>query len=163
MDARLTLHIPSEEELAYRRFLIADEATMAYNMGYGDNGTGTYHHTPEQAKRWYRYWMDGGNYYAYAVRSSDNVPVGEVSIHFPEGYPREKGIGWIGVIIQGDCRHQGYGEEALRLLVHQAFHVLGLRKLLDDIPLERASAIRIFERVGFRRNDTDGVMELDKG
>ena len=35
---RLKLHIPTENELEYRRRLISYEDTMAYNMGYGDNG-----------------------------------------------------------------------------------------------------------------------------
>ena len=88
----LKLHIPTADELDYRRFLIGDEDTMAYNQGYSDNGGSTYHHTAEQALRWWQYWQSEGNFYAYVVRTSDNVPVGEVSIHFPAdcGYPKDK-------------------------------------------------------------------------
>lgn len=51
---KLRLYIPSEEELHYRGHLIADEETMSYNKGYGDNGGCTYHQTPEQLREWYR-------------------------------------------------------------------------------------------------------------
>ena len=54
----LTLHIPSDKELSYRSYLILDEATMSYNMGYGDNGGCTYHKTAEELYEWYQYWID---------------------------------------------------------------------------------------------------------
>lgn len=44
----LTLHTPSDKELSYRGYLISDEETMSYNMGYGDNGGCTYHKTAEE-------------------------------------------------------------------------------------------------------------------
>jgi len=157
------LHIPNGDELEYRRFLIADEETMTYNIGYGDNGGGTYHHTPEQALKWLEYWNSEGNFYAYVARASDDVFVGEVSIHFPAdyGYPKEKGVGWIGVVIEGKQRRKGYGEAALRLLVEYAFNTLHLRRLLDDIPADRnEGALRVFDRVGFRRSTDGMVMEI---
>jgi diamine N-acetyltransferase len=157
---QLRLYVPNADELEYRRFLIADEDTMSYNDGYGDNGGCTYRHTPEQAIRWWNYWNSGGNYYAYAVRIADGLPVGEVNIHFPDGYPREDGVGWIGVIIEGKHRRKGYGEEALRLLVDHAFNTLHLKKLLDDIPPVRSSAVHIFERVGFKRDSSGEMMEI---
>ncbi len=156
---RLRLHIPNDDELEYRRSLIADENTMCYNNGYGDDGRGTYHQTPEQTLRWWNNWQSQGNFYAYVVRESDDVPVGEVNIHFPDGYPKENGVGWIGIVIEAKHRRNGYGESALKLLVDYAFNTLNLKKLLDDVPTERDSAIRIFERVGFKPN-ADGEMEI---
>ena len=79
---RLRLHIPAENELEYRRWLIADEETMAYNKGYGNNGNGCYDQTIEQVRDWCKNWNNGsGNYYAYIVRADDGVPVDEVDIH----------------------------------------------------------------------------------
>jgi len=160
----LALHIPNDNDLAYRRFLIADEDTMSYNKGFGDNGCGTYHHTPEQALKWWNYWNSEGNFYAYVIRVSDSVLVGEVNVHFSaeQGYPKENGVGLIGVTIEGKHRRKGYGEAALRLLVDYAFNTLHLNELLDDIPLERESALRIFERVGFIRDDKTGVMRITR-
>jgi len=159
MTESLALRVPNESGLEYRRSLIADADTMSYNNGHGDNGGGAYRLTPEQCLRWWDYWNGQGNYYAYVVREADGVPVGEVNIHFPDGYPRESGIGWIGVVIEAKHRRKGYGEAALRLLTDHAFGTLRLKKLLDDIPAERSSARRIFECAGFRQN-ADGAMEI---
>lgn len=75
------LHMPSESELSYRRFLIADEATMAYNWGFGDHGGCTYRRTPEEVRCWYRKWNHGSkNFYAYILRAMDRRPVGEVAL-----------------------------------------------------------------------------------
>lgn len=161
MNTSITLHVPTEDELEYRRFLLADAATMSYNKGWSDDGTGTYHQTPEQVKQWYSYWNSEGNYYAY-VKDGNGVFVGEVEIHFPEGYPLEQGVGWIGVVIQATHRRKGYGKAALQLLTDYGFQTLGLHTLLDDIPLNRLSAIKLFEQVGFRRNEAIGVMELHR-
>ena len=54
----LTLHIPTEDELFYRGYLISDEETMSYNMGYGDNGGCTYHKTAEELYEWYQPRID---------------------------------------------------------------------------------------------------------
>jgi len=157
----LELHIPKNNDLDYRRYLIADEATMSYNLGYGDGGTGVYRQSQEQVQRWWQSWQERGNYYAYVLRVSDDTFVGEVSIHFPDETFKSEGVGRISVVIQDRYRRQGYGEEALRLLVDLAFVELGLKRLLDDIPPDRKSAIRIFERIGFRRNSS-GLMELSR-
>ena len=77
----LTLHIPSDKELSYRSYLILDEATMSYNMGYGDNGGCTYHKTAEELYEWYQYWKTPDRFYAYIQRDKDHAFIGEVSLH----------------------------------------------------------------------------------
>ena len=77
----LTLHIPSDKELSYRSYLILDEATMSYNMGYGDNGGCTYHKTTEELYEWYQYWKTPDRFYAYIQRDKDHAFIGEVSLH----------------------------------------------------------------------------------
>jgi len=156
------LYVPTANELAYRRFLIGDEETMSYNQGYGDNGGCTYAQTEEEALRWWDYWNSKGNCYAYVVRNADNKPVGEVSIHFPDDHSRENGFGWIEVLIEAAERNKGYGEEALKLLIDYAWNKLGLKKLLDDVPVDREESVRLFERLGFRRNELMNVMELER-
>ena len=72
----LTLHIPSDKELSYRSYLILDEATMSYNMGYGDNGGCTYHKTAEELYEWYQYWKTPDRLYAYINLCSRNTTLG---------------------------------------------------------------------------------------
>ncbi|WP_312701520.1 hypothetical protein [Sedimentibacter sp.] len=80
---KLKLCIPYITELEYRRHLISDKETMSYNIGWGDDNLGCYYQTPEQTQEWYRKWNgDTGNYYAYVVRIEDDIPVGEVNIHW---------------------------------------------------------------------------------
>lgn len=50
----MKLYVSTERELDYRRRLIADEETMSYNAGYGENGTGCYYQSREQVLAWYR-------------------------------------------------------------------------------------------------------------
>jgi len=85
-----------------------------------------------------------------------------VSIHFPDDHSRENGFGWIEVLIEAAERNKGYGEEALKLLIDYAWNKLGLNKLLDDIPVDREGSVRLFERLGFRRNELMNVMELER-
>ena len=77
----LTLHIPTEDELSYRGYLISDAETMSYNMGYGDNGGCTYHKTAEELHEWYQYWKAQDRFYAYIQRKENLAFIGEVSLH----------------------------------------------------------------------------------
>lgn len=48
--SNIELHIPTENELEYRRHLISDKDTMNYNIGYGDDGTGCYYQTMSRCR-----------------------------------------------------------------------------------------------------------------
>ena len=158
MSIRLKLHIPAENELEYRRHLIADKDTMAYNIGYGDNGGGCYYQTIEQIRQWYKNWNnETGNFYAYIIRNDDNAPVGEADIHFSSYY----GKYIVGVVIEAKYRGNGYSAEALRLLADHAFNIMKLNAVYDDFPAERLAAERAFSKVGFVRISND-LVELTK-
>lgn len=155
---RLALHIPAEQELAYRHHLISDEETMAYNHGYGDNGGCCYHQTMEQVRKWYKNWNNGtDNFYAYIVRTDDTVPVGEIDLHYSNTC--KKYI--VGVVIEAKYRGFGYSVEALRLLADHAFDEMNLDAIYDDFPAERKAAEHAFSKVGFVRI-SDELVELTK-
>jgi RimJ/RimL family protein N-acetyltransferase len=109
----LTLHIPSEKELSYRGYLISNEATMSYNMGYGDNGGCTYHKTAEELYE----WKIPERFYVYIQRYEDHTFIGEVSLHKSEKND------WfeMGIIIEAKYRGMGYSVPALHLLLEHAF------------------------------------------
>ncbi len=149
------LYIPKENELEYRRHLISDNETMNYNIGYGYDGTGCYYQTIEQVKEWYKNWNNGtDNYYAYIIRKDDNIPIGEVDIHW-SGYC-QKHI--IGIVIEAKYCGKGYAEEALSLLCNVAFEELNLDKIYDDFPATRIAAEKLFSKVGFVRKDDEFVV-----
>lgn len=152
---KIELHIPKESELEYRRHLISDKETMNYNIGYGDDRTGCYYQSIEQVRDWYKNWNNGtDNYYAYIIRKEDNVPIGEVDIHW-SGYS-QKHI--IGIVIEANYRGKGYAEEALDLLCDVAFNELNLDRIYDDFPVTRTSAEKVFFKVGFVRENNEFVV-----
>jgi diamine N-acetyltransferase len=151
-NTELYLKVPSKDELEYRIKLISDPDTMSFNRGYGDGGTGVYHITQEQAENWYDGWIGvPGKFYAYIARLEDDAFIGEADIHF-DAYV---GIHMIGIIIEARHRGSGYAEEALRLLADYAFNEMKLDKIADKFPKDRATADRIFAKVGFIRQDND--------
>lgn len=153
--SKIELHIPKENELEYRRQLIADQETMNYNIDYGDDGTGCYYQSIEQVQDWYKNWNNGtDNYYAYIIRKEDNMPIGEVDIHW-SGYC-SKHI--VGIVIEAKYRGKRYAEEALNLLCDVAFNELNLEKIYDDFPAARISAEKTFSKVGFIREDDEFVV-----
>lgn len=152
---KIELHIPTENELEYRRHLISDEETMNYNIGYGDDGTGCYYQTIEQVCEWYKNWNNGtNNYYAYIIRKEDNTPIGEVDIHW-SGIAKKH---IVGIVIEDKYRGKGYAEEALNLLCDIAFYKLKLDKIYDDFPVTRIAAEKVFSKVGFVREDDEFVV-----
>lgn len=112
----LTLHIPSDKELSYRSYLILDEATMSYNMGYGVMEAAPIT-TAEELYEWYQYWKTPDRFYAYIQRDKGHAFIGEVSLH------KNERNDWfeMGIIIEAKYRGMGYSVPALNLLLEHAF------------------------------------------
>ena len=80
-NGSLYLHIPTFEELWYRRKMMQDPDTMSYNRGYGldlegyDNETGCIAFPEKDWADWYAYFIgqEPERYYAYIVRALDDV------------------------------------------------------------------------------------------
>jgi len=147
--------IPTKNDLWYRIKLLSDPDTMSYNIGYGENGTGCYHRTQEQAEEWYDKKVNvPGRFYAYITRSEDNTFVGDVAIHFKKDY----NVYIVGILIQDSEKGKGYAEPALRMLVEHAFYEMGLDKVADNFPKDRIAAERLFAKLGFVRQDDELVV-----
>jgi RimJ/RimL family protein N-acetyltransferase len=72
-----------------------------------------------------------------------------------EQIDRDNGTATLGIFIgEADCRGQGFGEETVRTLCRFGFDELRLEKIRLDVH-EGNTAIRTYERVGFRR---EGVL-----
>ena len=155
---RLKLHTPTENELEYRRQLIADETTMSYNAGYGDNGGCTYHQTDMQVRQWYQSWnKDNEHFYAYIVRTQDNTYIGEVNAH------KGSSVDWyeMGIVLEAKYRGLGYAVEALNLLLKYVFETLGAKSVHNDFEETRTAAVRTHLSAGFTEYAKhDGIIEL---
>lgn len=58
----------------------------------------------------------------------------------------------IGILIAGtEDKSQGFGSEALELLIQYAFHQLNLHQLFANIAVENEPSIRLFTKFGFEK------------
>ena len=72
---------------------------------------------------------------------------------------RDNRTATLGIFIgEKDCRGQGFGEEAVRALCRFAFGEMSLRKIRLDVQVANASAIKTYERVGFKK---EGVLRQE--
>ena len=141
----LTVYEPKPEDLWFRRRMLEDEETMAYNHAWG----GTIPFPEEDWAPWYETWLgdpDSGRYYRY-LRDGDGRFVGEIAFHFDE----ELGGHTANVIIYAKYRRKGYGSAGLELLCDAA-RANGLSVLYDDIAIDNP-AIALFLRHGFEEVD----------
>lgn len=152
--------IPEFKELSYRKKLLADEATMAYNIGYGEtHGTGCISFSENDWKDWFSRWVNNmpDRYYAYIIKTDENIPIGEVALR----YVSDKKAYCANIIVESKYRGNGFGEQALKLLVDVAFKQLDAEKIFDDFPESRLMAEKVFKRIGFKRISYD-IVELTK-
>ena len=162
---RLTLHVPSIREMEYRQKLLADPDTMSYNAGQPfmadgyDAATGCIDFPITDWRYWRDVWLwhEPSRFSAYIRNEETGEFVGEGCYY----YDMETDRHGVGVIIEAKHRHQGYGTEALRLLIEKAFRHPEVDCLFMDLPLSRESAVRMALTNGFREELTEeGVCRL---
>lgn len=159
-NRKLELIIPKLEELDYRRKLLGDSETMAYNIGYGKNdGTGYIDFNENDWEDWFSRWVNNmpERYYAYIIKRDENIPIGEAALR----YDNEKNAYVVNIVVEAKYRGNGFSEQALRLLIDVAFNELGADKIIDEFPESRVSAEKVFKKVGFKRI-SDEIVELTK-
>ncbi|MEP7292326.1 MAG: GNAT family protein [Chloroflexota bacterium] len=103
-------------------------------------------------------WMDGNerdrDSFTLAMRLlySDDL-IGYVQI---DGIQWTHGCGWLAIGIGSPAhRNKGYGTEAMRLSLRFAFHELNLHRLQLSVFGYNEAAIKLYERLGFKR---EGVL-----
>lgn len=86
---RLQLRIPRFEELNYRKKLLSNSETMSYNKGYDeadgyDKETGCIDFNEHSWSGWFSRWVNNtpDRYYAYIIKSDENIPIGEVALRY---------------------------------------------------------------------------------
>jgi len=156
---RLALHVPGRDELGFRRSLLSDPATMAYNAPWFPPD-GCLAFPESEWDSFYGWWIghEPDRFYAYLRRISDGAFVGEVD------YRRAPGRGaWdMGIVVSAAYRGLGCGAEGLRLLLERAFVTDGVACLQNDFETTRAAACRIHKAAGFREVEVkDGIVHLE--
>jgi RimJ/RimL family protein N-acetyltransferase len=81
-------------------------------------------------------------------RREDRVPIGWVTLTVRS---REHGIAEVGYTLASEYHRQGYGSEALGLLVDRAFAEPEIHRLEAVCSVDNEASWRLLERMGFRR------------
>ena len=79
------------------------------------------------------------------LRSGD-IPIGMVDLFQFDARHRRAGLG---ILINSASQHQGYGSEALDLVMQYAFHTLGLHQLYCNILTDNEVSLQLFQGRGF--------------
>ncbi len=150
----LELYIPAVEDLWFRQAMEADPATMAYNAGWDVSYDGYHPDTgcidlPEPlwpAEHARLVGREPEQFYAFVREIETGAFVGEVN------FQRESpGGGYgMGVVIHAPFRGRGYGLPALELLLRRAFEDCGVPVLRNSFEEDRAAALAVHLRSGFR-------------
>lgn len=152
----IELYRPAPEELDFRRRLLSDPATMAYNHAWG----GTIDFSRERWADWYARWLEGGageRFYRYLYCRPTGELVGEAAYHFDE----EFGEYLCDVLVSARYRGRGFGRQGLALLCAAAKRN-GVKRLVDNIAADNSS-VELFRRAGFReRLRTDEYIQMEK-
>jgi len=165
---QLDIYIPKLDDLWFRQSMMADKKTMSYNVGFtpfdGYNPKhGTIEFPKERWQKWFDFWIGAKDrWYAYVVRKNDSKWIGDIAYRFD----KEKGMSVVHIVIDDEFRGMGYSKEALKLLCENAKNN-GIKKICNDIPYDRISAINIHKALGFEEVDNGGeycflVLDLDK-
>ncbi|MEO1031079.1 MAG: GNAT family N-acetyltransferase [Bacteroidota bacterium] len=82
-----------------------------------------------------------------AICTHDNNTIGLIDVFDFNIKNRRAGIGIL--IKEAADRHQGYGKEALRLLVDYCFNILHLHQVYANISEDNQASLKLFEGLGF--------------
>lgn len=153
-SGRVTLRVPSKADLAFIRALWADPETMAAVGGPVEM-------TEEEMSAWYARMIDPGrgtDLYTIIYDEQDR-PVGEVSFHRLDWATRQADFN---IKVAATRRRQGYGREALVLLLDFFFLEMGGERMTDDLDPDNRAGQQALEAIGFRHNpDIPGVYRLE--
>jgi RimJ/RimL family protein N-acetyltransferase len=86
---------------------------------------------------------------AITTKDTGNL-IGDIGIHFLKSEPSQVELG---VTLELDYQGQGFAKEALTGIISYLFGELNKRRILVSIDPNNESSIKLFERLGFRRQE----------
>jgi RimJ/RimL family protein N-acetyltransferase len=151
-ETRVFLSTPTDGHIS--RFMeLSDDAELVATMGWKPFG-------PGESDRFARFMrvlslpdlIHGKDDVFSIISAADDRAIGYVSI---KGVSETQSRAEVGIaVMDKEYRGKGYGTEALRQAIDYAFNQLGLAQLgLTVFPSNRR-AIRVYEKLGFRKTST---------
>jgi RimJ/RimL family protein N-acetyltransferase len=107
-------------------------------------------HSQSQHEKWQEKQLDSPtvNYFFHIIRLSDDKLIGDVGL---DGIKWAHGECFVGIGIgERELWGQGYGTEAMRLILRFAFQEVNLRRVSLNVFEYNPRAIRSYEKSGFR-------------
>jgi diamine N-acetyltransferase len=86
--------------------------------------------------------------YRFIICNQENIPVGMIDLF--DFNPQHQRVG-IGILILDKHQQNGYGKEALELIIDYAFTYLNVHQLYANITADNAKSILLFEKYGFQQ------------
>ena len=148
-----TVLLPTREIMPFRRAMLADPATMAYNAPWFPPD-GCLPFPEEDWDAWLNRWTghEPERFCGFLANEAGEL-VGEICWY-------DSGAG-MGVVILAAHRGKGYGKEGLRLLIECAFSHPQITSLTNDFETDRAAALAAHRALGFAPvGEKDGIVTL---
>ena len=153
------------EHVVLRQMTRADVDQMAYWPPYEEpelQWANLRLNSTREREDYYEHGRSGATRERFSVFLPDGAVIGTVSLRNVDRATRQ---GTLGIILRSDEVGRGYGSEAVRCLLHYAFSVMGLDRIVLDVAESNARALRCYERIGFTRTGQhlggDAIMYVD--
>jgi RimJ/RimL family protein N-acetyltransferase len=109
----------------------------------------------EEMRAWHEK-QTGPKYFFLIRRLSDDAPIGFIDL---DGVDQLNHSAWVGIAIgEPECWSQGYGADAMRVLMRYAFMELNLHRVNLDVFADNPRAIKSYENAGFVQEGTARAM-----
>ena len=122
---------------------INDQGTTRYLMA------GKYPLTQKGIRQFIKQFRNSKEIFLGIFLKKDHHYVGNIALRLIDERNRSADIGLM--IGDADSRGQGFGAEALRLIVEHAFFCLNFHRVMAGIVESNAPSVRLFERLGFQK------------
>lgn len=105
--------------------------------------------TVQQQRAWYQHYQDNyGKDFMFIIQLKDDTSIGTVALYNMDNADRTADVGRM--LLLEKYRGCGYMEEALSLIVDEAFTKMRLYRLKLGTYLDNAGAISLYHKAGFK-------------
>lgn len=109
----------------------------------------------ERQKKWFERYQKKEDDLMFIIEKQDGGPIGMISLYRIDRPSRRAEFGRI-IIGDVKSRKKGFAREASEILIRFAFSTLNLRQLKLEVLKNNDRAIRLYEKLGFRKVQAAG-------